>query len=159
MCGSAALRRRASRPQLKRDPLGSRDPGLRVTPHPLPVSAVVGIAVAGAIVAVVGAWWLRSRTLASFERRLGSRERSEWAYVLTVWALVSLLVIVYSAVGLMSLPIGVGLGFGSAVAVLGLLWPPYIQDPQFSTAQRLVQRVLVTVVGVILLMLAAGHAG
>ncbi len=130
-----------------------------MTPHPLPVSAVVGIAVAGAIVAVLGAWWLRSRTLASFERSLGSRERSEWAYVLTVWALVILLGIVYSAVGLMSLPIGVGLGSGSAVAVLGLLWPPYMQDPTFSTAQRLVQRVLVTVVGVILLMLAAGHAG
>ena len=43
--------------------------------------------------------------------------------------------------------------------VLGLLWPPYMQDPKFSTAQRLVQRVVVTVVGVILLMLAAGHAG
>ena len=130
-----------------------------MTPHPLPVSAVVGIAVAGAIVAVVGAWWLRSRTLASFERGLGSRERSEWAYVLTVWALVILLGIVYSALGLMPLPIGVGLGFGSAFAVLGLLWPPYMQDPKFSTAQRLVQRVVVTVVGVILLMLAAGHAG
>src|SRR5204862_267137 len=82
----------------------SRDPRLRVTPHPLPVSAVVGVTVAGAIVAVVGAWWLRSRTLATFEGGLGSRERAEWAYVLTVWALVILLGIVYSALGLMRLP-------------------------------------------------------
>jgi hypothetical protein len=99
------------------------------------------------------------RTLASLESGLGSRERSEWAYVLTVWALVILLGIVYSALGLMPLRIGVGLSLGSALAVLGLLWPPYMRDPKFSTAQRLVQRVVVTFVGVILLMLAAGHAG
>jgi hypothetical protein len=142
-----------------RQPLGSRDPGLRVTTHSLPVSAVVGIAVAGAIVAVVGAWWLRSRTLPSFERVLGSRERSERAYVLTVWALVILLGILYNALGLMPLPVGVGLSLGSALAVLGLLWPPYMQDPKFGTTQHLVQRVVVTFVGVILLILAAGHAG
>jgi hypothetical protein len=127
--------------------------------HSLPVSAVVGIAVAGAIVAVVGAWWLRSRTLASLERGLGSRERSEWAYVFTVWAFVILLGIVYNALGLIPLRIGIGLSLGSAFAILGLLWPPYMQDPKFGTAQRLVQRVVVTFVGVILLMLAAGHAG
>ncbi len=124
-----------------------------------PLLLALGIAIVGALLVVMATMWLRSSTLERFERVLGSRERSEWAYVAIVWVLAILLGIVHSAFVQIPLRISEGLSLGATFAILGLVWPPYMRDPAFSTGQRLVQRVVVTLVGVILLILAAGHAG
>jgi hypothetical protein len=130
-----------------------------VTTSTLSLTAQISITLAGALVAIVATVWLRSRTLAALELALRSRERSEWAYAIAFWALAILLGVTYNAFGLIPLRANVPLTTGSTLTVLGLIWPPYMRDPTFTSTQRLVHRAASIAVGVSLLVLGTGHTG
>jgi phosphate/sulfate permease len=126
--------------------------------HSLSLGPAIGITIAGAIAAVVVTIWLRSRTLARFEAALGSHERAEWGYAITFWLLAILLGLAYNRLGLIQGGLDVALTSGSTLAVLGIVWPPYMRDSAFTSFQHSVQRAVAVVIGVILLLLAAGHS-
>ncbi|PYP19620.1 MAG: hypothetical protein DMD54_02115 [Gemmatimonadetes bacterium] len=130
-----------------------------MTTYFVSVGAAIAITIAGAVVDVVTTMWLRSRSLARLAITFGSHERAEWAYAITFWLLAVLLGLAYSALGLIPTRVDVALTGGSTLVILGLVWPPYMQDPGFTSTQRSVQRAVAIVIGVILLVIAAGHTG
>jgi len=130
-----------------------------VTTHSLSLSAQVATTVVGALVAALATMWIRTRTLARLELVLKSRNRCEWFYALSFWVLAVLLGVTSGALGLMPARSAVGLTAGSTLAVVGVLWPPYMKEATFTPVQRLVQRAVVVTIGAILLSLAIGHSG
>jgi len=125
----------------------------------LSLSAQIATTAVGALLATLATMWFRIRTLARLELVLKSRNRAEWFYAITFWVLTVLLGVTYSALGLMPGRSALGLTAGSTLLVLGVLCPPYMKEPTFTPAQRLVQRAVVVTIGAILLSLAIGHHG
>jgi hypothetical protein len=113
---------------------------------------------AGALVIVVGISRVRSRALAENGQSSNS-ERGEWMYVAAVWLMVILLGVAFHLVGWLPLRLSIPLAFACTLGVLGLIWPAYMQDPRFTPAQHVVQRVVMIVVGGILIAIASGHFG
>jgi len=130
-----------------------------VTTHSLSLPAQIATTILGALFAVLATTWFRSRTIATVERALKSKDRSEWFYVLVFLVMALSLGVIYNRLGLIPLRADVGLTAGSTLIVLGVLWPPYMQEAFFSQRQRLFQRATVVVIGAILLSLALGQGG
>ncbi len=127
-----------------------------VTTHSLSLPAQLATTLLGALFAVLATTSLRSRTMATLQLALKSRDRSEWFYVLVFWVVALSLGVIYNRLGLIPPRADVGLTAGSTLVVLGVLWPPYMQEAFFSQRQRLFQRVTVIAIGAILLSLAWG---
>jgi hypothetical protein len=127
--------------------------------QPLSIGPAIGVGLVGAAASVMATIWLRARTLAGFERALGSRQRSEWAYFLLAWLIAAIIGVGYAALGLIPARLDIGITAGATLVALGVVWPPYMQDPAFTRIQLLIQRGMAIVIGVILLALATDYHG
>ena len=130
-----------------------------MTVHLSSFASVLGVVASGALLTVLSLSWLRSRALARSDHAPNSPRRPDWPYTAALWILALLLGLAYYAVGLMPLRLSIPLTVASTLGMLGLIWPPYIQDAKLTPAQRLVQRVVALVVSAILISIAAGHFG
>jgi len=130
-----------------------------MTAHLSSFPSVLGVVAAGALLTVHSVSWVRSRALARIEHVPNSPRRPDWAYTAALWTLALLLGLAYYAVGLMPLRLSIPLTVASTLGMLGLIWPPYVQDARLTPAQRLVRRVVALVVSGILISIAAGHFG
>ncbi|PYP19797.1 MAG: hypothetical protein DMD54_01895 [Gemmatimonadetes bacterium] len=118
-----------------------------------PFATAVSALTAGGLVIVLGISWFRSRAA------LASKKPAEWVYTVALWALASLLGLVFYLLGPMPLAFSVSLAVACTLGVSGLIWPDWMHDPRLSPTQRFVQRMVVIVVSCIVISIAAGHFG